>query len=181
MWKIIAKATAIVSLGAFLLLVAGIWGENQMGLSGRKQLLNMGGWGTLLITLALTYSWRKRWGHWGKLRFWLRFHMIMASVGTVLILWHTGLRLHNILGWLATGLLLVICASGVTGRYIYMEINKEMARRRNLGEINNDTGSNMQRWKQLFSRWRGIHVPLTYGLLLIVIWHVLGTGFYDGW
>lgn len=181
MLKIIAKAATIVSLGTIVLLSAGVWGENQMGLSGRRQLLHMGIWGTLFIVLALTYSWRKRRGRWGKLRLWLRFHMIMASLGAALILWHTGLRFHNVLGWLSTGLLLVICASGVAGRYIYMEINREMVRRRKLGEREEDLGLNVQRWRELLSRWRKIHVPLTYVLLLVVFWHVLGAGFYGGW
>ncbi|MDI6880655.1 MAG: hypothetical protein QMC95_14865 [Desulfitobacteriaceae bacterium] len=181
MLKIIAKAGTIVSLGTIVLLLAGVWGENQMGLSGRRQLLHMGIWGTLFIVLALTYSWRKRWGRWGKLRLWLRFHMIMASSGAALILWHTGLRFHNVWGWLATGLLLVISASGVSGRYIYMEINREMARRRKSGGPDENMRLNEQRWRELFGHWRSIHVPLTYALLVAVLWHILGTGFYGGW
>lgn len=180
MVKIVFKAVVIVGAGAGLLLIAGIWGENQLIPLGNKELLIAGMIGTLGILVSLTYLLRKRFWKWGNLKRWLRFHEVTAITGSAIILWHTGLRLHNITGWLALLMMLILCISGVVGRYLHMEINKELVRRKKLGD-DQESLSQLRWWRDRFKHWRAWHLPLTKAFFLILLIHLVGTAFYGGW
>ena len=180
MIKIIIKAVLIVTIGAVLLLIASIWGANQLAPWGNSELLNTGIIGTLSILVSLTYLLRKRYWKWGNIGNWLRFHEITALAGSALILWHTGLRVHNITGWLALFMMLILCISGIVGRYLHMEIGRELARRKKLGD-DQVSLSRLQWWRDSFKHWRALHLPLTKVFFLILSIHLLGTAFYGGW
>lgn len=179
MWRIIIKAVLIVAFNAAALLVTGVWGESEIGLAN-NHLLIAGGVGTLGILVSLSYSLRKKFWKWGKLSHWLVFHEGTALVGTAIILLHTGLRVHNITGWLAVLLLLILCVSGIVGRYLHREINRELARRKKLGD-DSDMLSQLEWWRDRFRYWRKIHIPLIKTLALVFFVHLIATAFYGGW
>lgn len=180
MFKIVLKAILIVTFGVGLLLVAGVWGENQLIPLGNKELLIAGIIGTMGILISLTYSLRKRYWTWGNIKNWLRFHEITAITGSLIVLWHTGLRVHNVTGWLVLMMMLILCISGVVGRYLHMEINRELARRKKLGDAK-EALSQLQWWRDRFQHWRDLHLPLTKVFLIVLLVHLLGTAFYGGW
>ncbi len=180
MARIILRAILIVVSGAAVLLLAGVWGQNQLTAVPNSQLLLAGVTGTLLILLSLSYSLRKRFWKWGGIKKWLRFHELAAVSGTAIILWHTGLRVHNFTGWAAVLLLLALCTSGIVGRYLHMEINRELGRRKRLGEDSSSL-SQLQWWRNEFQVWRRLHLPMTRLFLLILLVHILATTFYGGW
>lgn len=180
MTRIILKAVFITLSGVAILLFAGIWGQNQIGGNDNQQLLWAGIAGTTGIALSLSYSLRKRYWKWGGLRVWLRFHEVAAVVGTVIIFWHAGLRIHNFTGWLAMVLLLVLCASGIVGRYLHMEISREIGLRKKNG-AESDALQQLQWWHSQFQAWRKWHIPLTKVFVLVLIAHLLATAFFGGW
>lgn len=179
-FRIIMKAIVIVALGTMLLLIAGVWGQNQMMPISNKELLLAGVAGTSLVVLALTYSLRKRFRMWGKLNTWLRFHEVTALSGTALIVWHSGLRIHNAIGWVALVLMLVLCVSGIVGRYLHIEISREFARRKKVTDDQSALGQ-LQWWRDHFQYWRKIHVPMTKVTFLVLSIHLFATAFYGGW
>ncbi|MDA8443358.1 MAG: hypothetical protein M0Z55_13445 [Peptococcaceae bacterium] len=180
MLRIIIKAVGLVTLGATLLLFAAVWGQNQATLVDSQQLLKAGILGTVLIVLSLVYSVRKKFWHRGRLSRWLQLHELAAISGTAIILWHTGLRIHNLTGWLAIFLLLLLCTSGMIGRYVHMEISRELARRKHSGE----TAAELQQaqwWRNQLQVWHKIHVPLTAMFLSVLFIHIVATVFYVRW
>lgn len=179
MWRIIAKAVLIVAMGAGVFLVAGLWGETDIGFADNHLLL-AGVVGTLGIVLSQSYLLRKRYWKWGKLAHWLRFHELSALFGTALILLHTGLRVHNLTGWLAVFLLLILCVSGIVGRYLHTEISREITRRKPTGE-DMEALKRLQRWRDRFGVWRQFHIPLTKVFYVLLFIHLIATAFYGGW
>lgn len=95
--------------------------------------------GTALLALGVgSYSTRKRWerlGGLGKLRHWLSFHIWCCTLGPFLILLHTSFRVGGIVAIAFWSMVLVV-ASGVVGRYVYVRIPKTLnGRFRTMQEI----------------------------------------------
>lgn len=83
--------------------------------------------GSLMIIVGVTsYSIRKR-SHRlnkvGKLRNWLSFHIFLCSLGPFLVVLHTSFRLTGIIA-IAFWSMVIVVASGVFGRYVYVRIPK---------------------------------------------------------
>jgi hypothetical protein len=81
--------------------------------------------GTLLIFIGLfSYMARKRFkvfSRVGELKYWLEFHIFMCTLGPVLILFHTTFKFG---GLVSVGFwsMVVVVASGVIGRFLYLQI-----------------------------------------------------------
>lgn len=180
MIRIIMKAITIVFFGTLILLVAGVLGKNQMISTANKEFLWAGVVGTALILFSLSYSLRKHFRLRGNLKLWLRFHEVSALAGTAITIWHTGLRVHNVIGWVAFFFMLVLCISGLVGRYLHLEISREIVRRK---KESDDPAvlSQLQWWRDRFQYWRKVHIPMTKIAFLILCIHLLGTAFYGGW
>lgn len=179
MIPIILRAMSIVFVGSVIMLVAGLWGETEIGFLD-VHLFRAGILGTLSILLSQVYLLRKRYWKWGKINLWLRFHELAALFGTTVILLHTGLRLHNLTGWLAVFLLLILSVSGIVGRYLHMEISRELVRRKKAGEAAGVI-DRLGWWRDRFRSWRKFHIPLTKAFFLILVVHLIATAFYGGW
>jgi len=87
----------------------------------------LGVMGSLMIIVGVaTYSIRKRFhrlGKAGKLRNWLSFHIFLCSLGPFLVVLHTSFRLTGIIA-IAFWSMIIVVASGVFGRYVYVRIPK---------------------------------------------------------
>jgi hypothetical protein len=85
--------------------------------------------GTVLIAFGVVmYSTRKRWQRahgLGKLRHWLSFHIWLCTLGPFLILLHTSFKVGGIVS-IAFWSMVVVVASGVLGRYVYVHIPKTL-------------------------------------------------------
>lgn len=83
--------------------------------------------GSLMIIVGvISYSIRKRYhrlGKTGKLRNWLSFHIFLCSLGPFLVILHTTFRLTGIIA-IAFWSMIIVVASGVFGRYVYVRIPK---------------------------------------------------------
>ena len=181
------RALTVTGISFTFLFAAGIWGKSRLNALGNTNLLEAGILGTVLILISLTYSLRKRYWKVGKIKIWLRAHEITALSGTVICVGHTGIRTYNITGWLAVLLLMILCGSGVIGRYIYMELGREVAqvKKQDIGKPENEKNDELlgqiQWWRNRFQIWRKLHIPLTELFLAVLLIHVIGTAFYGGW
>ncbi|MBM4165516.1 MAG: hypothetical protein FJ218_01110 [Ignavibacteria bacterium] len=85
--------------------------------------------GTAMIILGVsTYSSRKRIraiSSWGKISYWLEFHIFLCLVGPIFIVYHTTFKFGGIVAvsfWSMTAVML----SGIVGRYLYVQIPKNI-------------------------------------------------------
>lgn len=85
----------------------------------------LGIFGTLLIVVGLFgYMARKRmkiFSHIGVLKYWLELHIFMTTLGSVFVLYHTSFKFGGIVS-VGFWSLAIVWASGVIGRFIYLQI-----------------------------------------------------------
>jgi hypothetical protein len=82
--------------------------------------------GVVATVALLTYPLRKRlkfMRNWGATATWFHFHMLLGILAPALILAHSGFRIGSLNSSIALFSMLVVAASGVIGRYIYVRIH----------------------------------------------------------
>lgn len=81
--------------------------------------------GTLLIVIGVFgYIARKRYqflSRFGRLKYWLEFHIFLCTLGPVMILFHTAFKFGGIVS-ISFWSMVAVVASGVIGRFIYIQI-----------------------------------------------------------
>ncbi|MEQ8767066.1 MAG: hypothetical protein RL885_24355 [Planctomycetota bacterium] len=101
--------------------------------------LPLGVCGTLLIFASLAYPIRKhmalRGRTWLTVRSWMRLHVLLGTMGPLLILFHTGFRVTSALGFAAFGAMLVVVVSGLTGRYLLVNLRAVESGELDLGAL----------------------------------------------
>ncbi len=163
------------------------------GLLHRFDLLLIGRWlgipGTLLIIASAVYSLRKRkliqYGHPAKL---LRWHEVLAWLGSLLVLVHAGVHFNAILGWLAVGAMLINVGSGLTGKFMLdrarrrMEQARQRMRERGLSD---EELEDRLYWDSLtfdvVTQWRMVHFPITLAFAVLATAHIVAIFLFWGW
>lgn len=88
--------------------------------------------GTLLILIGVVmYILRKRskmMARWGRLKYWLEFHIFLCVLGPVMVLFHTAFKFGGIVS-VAFWSMVAVVASGVVGRFIYVRIPRSISGR----------------------------------------------------
>lgn len=105
----------------------------------------LGIFGTLLIIIGVfSYMARKRYrflSRLGRLKYWLEFHIFLCILGPIMILFHTAFKFGGIVS-ISFWSMVVVVASGIVGRYIYLQIPRSMeGRELSLNEIRDLKGS----------------------------------------
>jgi hypothetical protein len=80
----------------------------------------------LLIVGVGMYSARKRirkFSHWGKISNYLQFHIFLCLAGPMLIVYHSTFKLGGLVA-VSFWSMVAVVASGVVGRYLYVQIPK---------------------------------------------------------
>lgn len=81
--------------------------------------------GTLLIIIGVFgYQAKKRFrslARLGRLKYWLEFHIFLCTLGPIMILFHTAFKFGGIVS-VSFWSMVVVVASGVIGRFIYVQI-----------------------------------------------------------
>lgn len=113
--------------------------------------LGVAGGSALLFVFA--YPLRKRVGfmrRWGAAKPWFVLHMICGICGPLIVLVHSGFHVGSINAAVAMTCMLVVAASGIAGRFIYVRIHHGLSGAHwTLGELNALIGSSDE---QLHSR-----------------------------
>jgi hypothetical protein len=114
---------------------------NRLGIAGTAMLL--GG--------VAMYSTRKRWKRLagvGKLRNWLSFHIWLCTLGPFLILLHTSFKVGGLVS-VAFWSMVVVVASGVVGRYVYVRIPQAVSGRAlEMREIEAERAALLAEWAE---------------------------------
>lgn len=81
--------------------------------------------GTLLIVIGVFgYIAKKKYralARFGRLKYWLEFHIFLCSLGPVMILFHTAFKFGGLVS-ISFWSMVAVVASGVIGRFIYIQI-----------------------------------------------------------
>lgn len=127
------KSTALsreISVYAWLaLLTLAAWLISKTGLytSGDTVGYWLGVAGAVMMLLAfIVYPLRKRvslFQKWGRIKFWLWFHMFLGVGGPLVILVHSTFRIGSLNAGVALYSMLIVALSGVVGRFIYRRVN----------------------------------------------------------
>ena len=113
-------------LGGLLL---GVWQLSRMQLYSART--DVGYWigvvGGTLMLLLFAYPLRKRWS-WlarkGKAKHWFVAHMVLGIVGPVMVLAHSTFQVGSVNAGVALYSMLIVAASGIVGRFIYLRIHR---------------------------------------------------------
>ncbi len=116
----------------YLLLVALVlaaWQFSRMGLYTAGS--DLGYWigvaGAVMMLLLFAYPLRKRsaaLARFGKAKHWFALHMVFGVLGPVLVLAHSAFRIGSLNAGVALVSMLVVAASGVVGRFIYLRTHQ---------------------------------------------------------
>ncbi len=119
-------ALMYLGMGLILLLAFKI---SRMGLYDARS--DVGYWigvvGAVMMLLLFAYPLRKRWAflaRFGKAKIWFVVHMVLGIMGPVLVLAHATFRVGSLNAGVALFSMLVVAASGVVGRFIYLRIHQ---------------------------------------------------------
>ena len=103
---------------------------------------NLGLVGGIMMLTLLLYPIRKRlrsWDRFGAMRPWFRYHMVMGIAGPVLILFHATFKTGSMNARVALYSTLLVCASGIIGRFVYRRIHRGLyGRKMTLAETEQD-------------------------------------------
>lgn len=157
---------------------------------GALQAIGLGNWdrflgiaGTLLIALSFLYSLRKRKILTrGRPPAYLKLHEALAWTGAMLVLVHGGARFEAALPWVAQVAMLVVVASGLTGKYLLQRAKRDLAERRKQLQAEGVPPKEIETrvlgqalLVSKMARWREVHIPLTLVFAVAALAHAVSA------
>jgi hypothetical protein len=110
-------------------LILAAWQFSRMGLYSAGS--DLGYWigvaGAVMMLLLFAYPLRKRTpalARFGKAKHWFVLHMVFGVLGPVLVLAHSAFRIGSLNAGVALVSMLVVAASGIVGRVIYLRTHQ---------------------------------------------------------
>jgi len=137
----------------------------------------LGIFGFILMMMTETlYSIRKRVrsASWGRMSFWLQFHIFTGLVGPYMVLLHTSWKFNGLAG-AVTLLTLIIVVSGVIGRYIYTRIPRTLDGLEIEGTLSETA---LRQARQLMALWHTVHIPIGMALFVSAFVHIGAALYY---
>ncbi len=183
--RVLPSALVFLALVAGALLLDGLLHAVGLVAVGR----HLGIVGTAVILLSFVYSLRKRkLVSFGQPRKLLTLHEVMGWVGALLLLVHAGIHFNAVVPWAALVLLLVVVASGLTGKYLLKDASASMKGRETELRAQGLDPSQVERellshalLVRTMQRWRTVHMPLTMILAGLALVHVVATLAMGSW
>jgi hypothetical protein len=176
--RFVALLAAALLADAGLHLINAVWVGRFLGIPG-----------VLLILASFGHSLRKR--GWIKgddtLRL-LHLHEWLAWAGSLLVLVHAGIHFNAVLAWLAVGAMLVVIASGLTGKYLLRQV---LAGLRDAHTELTAAGVPEDEVKErlhqdsltvdVIRQWRAVHLPISLAFAVLGIAHIIAILLFWGW
>jgi hypothetical protein len=145
--------------------------------------------GTAVLLVSFLYSLRKRKViQTGTTSGLLRSHEALGWIGALLILVHGGIHFYALIPWLAVLAMLVVVASGLTGRFLLdaararLKDKEEDLRQEGLPETGIERELLMHSLLvDTMKKWRRIHMPLTMAFVALSLLHITATALFWRW
>lgn len=171
----------IVFSGLFAAALGLDYGLHRVGLLAVGRYLGLGG--TLVIVGSFVYSLRKRRViEVGSPKTLLQAHEVLGWTGAVMVLVHGGIHFNALLPWLALLAMVVVVASGLTGKYLLQQARERLKTKEQ--ELQAEGVSAGDREKALLGQallvgtmkqWRRVHLPLTMVFAGLATIHIIAT------
>ena len=139
--------------------------------------------GTLTIAASFLYSLRKRkLIGMGAPKGLLQAHEVLGWAGAVMVLVHGGVHFNALLPWMALLAMVVVVASGLTGKYLLQDARQRLKEKEQELRVSGTSDADVE--KALFGQallvdtmkqWRRVHLPLTMVFLGLATIHVVAT------
>lgn len=178
---------AIIYLALFASAVLMNYIIHQAGLKWMIGYLGIAG--TSLIILSFVYSLRKRKIiRSGNAKVLLQIHEIMAWTGAMIILVHAGIALDAVIPRMAEFAMLIVVASGLTGKYLLKQARESIKSKRSELKAKNIPDEEIE--KELFAisvmadkmqMWRQVHLPLTMIFAALSLLHIIIILLFWSW
>lgn len=145
--------------------------------------------GSALILVSFLYSMKKRkWISAGSMKGLLRSHEALGWTGALVVLVHGGIHFYALIPWLALAAMVVVVASGLTGRFLLEDAQASLKGRAE--ELRKEGLSAADVERELLShsllvgtmkQWRKVHMPLTMIFLGLSLLHITATLLFWRW
>ena len=173
--------SVLVFAGLFVAALGVDFGLHRVGLVSVGRYL--GFLGTLLIAASFLYSLRKRRVMTvGAPQILLQAHEVLGWGGAVLVLVHGGIHFNALLPWMALLAMVVVVASGLTGKYLLRDARERLKEKerelRAVGTVPADVERGLLGQALLvdtMKQWRRVHMPLTMVFLGLATIHIVAT------
>lgn len=146
--------------------------------------------GSILILLGFIYSLRKRnIIPFGSPKALLDAHESLSWVGALMILVHAGVHFSALLPWIALAMMLVVVASGFTGRFLLKQARESL--RQKQAALQRAEGPEQRELERkifldsltvdLMQRWRTFHFPVTTMFMVLAAVHIVSILMFWQW
>lgn len=150
-------ADALIYLGIAAAVAAAWWIVRVTGLRAASELNYwLGVAGGSMMTLLFAYPLRKRFrfmARWGAAKWWFVVHMLLGIGGPLLVLVHSTFAVGSLNAGVALYSMLIVAASGVVGRFLYLRVHKG---------LNGERQSLTQLQQALGLKHEGMHSALAF-------------------
>ena len=122
----VSRELSVYALIALLTLVAWLISKTGLYTSGDDVGYWLGVSGAVMMLSLFLYPLRKHvriFHNWGRIKFWLWFHMVVGIGGPLVILVHCTFRVGSLNASVALYSMIVVAISGVVGRFLYRRVN----------------------------------------------------------
>lgn len=145
--------------------------------------------GTALIITSFIYSLRKRkLISSGQPKSLLNLHETLGWLGGVMIIVHGGIHFNAVIPWMALFAMVVVIASGLTGKYLLTEVKGDLKDRVTELKERGFTPEEIERdvlFQSLLvgkmQKWRKVHMPLNAIFMALALIHIIGTLLMWSW
>lgn len=124
------RSLLYLAAGAVLVLALWVWLARPYT-PGSRLGYDLGLVGGCMMLALLLYPLRKHWSrlhNFGSLRAWFIVHLVFGICGPLLVVFHTGFRLHSFNASVAFWCMVTVALSGGAGRYIYLRAYRNLSR-----------------------------------------------------
>jgi len=145
--------------------------------------------GSLLIVSSFAYSLRKRKiVQRGSPKFLLDVHECLSWTGALMILVHAGIHFNALLPWAAIVMMLIVIASGFTGKVL---LNDAKAMLKSRTDVLRKRGVKDEELEKILhvdsltvdamKKWRSVHIPITTIFGALAVLHILSILVFWRW
>lgn len=137
--------------------------------------------GVITLLFSFIYSLRKRsLIKTGSLKVLLDVHEYLAFLGALMILIHTGIHFNAILPWIALIMMLVVVASGFTGKVLLKRASQQLRTTQTQLQTQGLSGVELEKklhfdalTLELMKKWRTFHIPINIIFVVLTVLHIL--------
>ena len=176
--RFVALLVAALLADAGLHLINAVWVGRFLGIPG-----------VLLILASFGHSLRKRgWIQGSDTVRLLHLHEWLGWSGSWLVLVHAGIHFNAVLAWLTVGAMLVVIASGLTGKYLLRQVLAGLRDARTellaAGVPEAEVKERLQHDSltvDVIRQWRAVHLPIALAFAVLGSAHIIAILLFWGW